>query len=91
MHPTSIILATLSVICTKNPVLAQDQQVKSDFNLTVVVPLDVMDQPLIYLDFNQLLRPYLMGLDITILDCSWRFRRGLFRWHRHFARVSRVV
>jgi hypothetical protein len=41
MHPTSIILATLSVICTKNPVLAQDQQVKSDFNLTVVVPLDV--------------------------------------------------
>jgi hypothetical protein len=33
----------VSIICTTGPVLAQDQQVKSDFNLTVVVPLDVTD------------------------------------------------
>jgi hypothetical protein len=43
MHPTSIFLAAVSIICTTGPVLAQDQQVKSDFNLTVVVPLDVTD------------------------------------------------
>ena len=43
MRLKSIVLTAVSVICTTSPVFAQDQKVKSDSNLTVVVPLDVTD------------------------------------------------
>lgn len=43
MRLKSIVLTAVSVICTTSPVFAQDQKVKNDSNLTVVVALDVTD------------------------------------------------